>query len=366
MAGRRFTKTLWVLAFFLVVLVCSGLYFVIFAYRLPDIIVTDRLLGSVDLDQFLLEKESHFNDLKPGAQKKIIWEGPTKKNKTEYAVVYLHGFSATHREISPVPELVARDLEANLFLSRLPGHGRSSEAMAEPAVRDYLVSAVDAYEIGRRLGDKVILLGSSTGGTLATWLATFAPDLAALILLSPNFDPKNPLSKLLLLPGGAQLARFVEGQYYEWEPQNRVQEIYWTTRYPSSALVTMERVVSGVMKLDLSKVQVPILVVYSEDDQVVNPTATERAFARLGANKKEIAVFNSSADRFHHVLAGNILSPGTVEPLRNLIVDFIRRAKVRRVLNDCLKQGTEDDEDQRGQDGRDRKGDHPGGGDRLH
>jgi esterase/lipase len=346
MAGRCFTKALWSLAFLLAALVFSGLYFVFFAYRLRDIIISDSLLGSVDLDQFLLEKESRFIDLKPGAQKKIIWEDPTKKNKTEYAVVYLHGFSATHREIFPVPELVARDLGANLFLSRLPGHGRSSEAMAEPTVRDYLISAVDAYEIGRRLGDKVILLGSSTGGTLATWLATFAQDLAALILLSPNFDPKNPMAKLLLLPGGAKLARFVEGQYYEWEPQNRVQEIYWTTRYPSSALVTMEKMVSDVSKLDLSKVQVPILVVYSEDDQVVNPAETEKAFARLGAIKKEIVVFNSSADRFHHVLAGNILSPGTVEPLRKLIVDFIRRAKVRGPAKDCLKQGSEDDEDQ--------------------
>jgi pimeloyl-ACP methyl ester carboxylesterase len=203
MAGRRFTKTRWVLAFLLVALVCSGLYFVFFAYRVPDIIVSDPLLGSVVLDQFLL---------------------------------------------------------------------------------------------------------------------------------SPNFDPKNPMAKLLLLPGGAKLARFVEGQYYEWEPQNRVQEIYWTTRYPSSALVTMEIMVSGVSKLDLSKVQVPILVVYSEDDQVVNPAETEKAFARLGAIKKEIVVFNSSADRFHHVLAGNILSPGTVEPLRKLIVDFIRRAKARGVV----------------------------------
>ena len=46
-------------------------------------------------------------------------------------------------------------------------------------------------EAMRRLGDKVVIMGVSTGGTLAAWLAAQpgADDVLALVLLSPNFGP---------------------------------------------------------------------------------------------------------------------------------------------------------------------------------
>ena len=46
----------------------------------------------------------------PGAEKRIRWFQGKENSRTEFAVVYLHGFSATRQELAPVPELLATKL----------------------------------------------------------------------------------------------------------------------------------------------------------------------------------------------------------------------------------------------------------------
>jgi pimeloyl-ACP methyl ester carboxylesterase len=55
--------------------------------------------------------------------------------------------------------------------------------------------------IGRQLGNKVIIMGTSTGGTNALQLAAAYPnDVEALILLSPNIAINDPNAWLLNNP----------------------------------------------------------------------------------------------------------------------------------------------------------------------
>jgi esterase/lipase len=64
-----------------------------------------------------------------------VWANPDK-TKTPCAIVYLHGFSATRQETAPLSDLVAAQLGAYLYYTRLAGHGRGGEAMAEPYAND--------------------------------------------------------------------------------------------------------------------------------------------------------------------------------------------------------------------------------------
>ena len=81
----------------------------------------------------------------------------------------------------------------------------------------------------------------------------------------------------------------------------------------------MMKLVAGIHMLALSAIQVPTLVVYSEKDQVVNPRETRKTFQRLGSTEKKLVTFNSSADQSVQVLAGEIVSPGTVGAIRTQI-----------------------------------------------
>ncbi len=124
-----------------------------------------------NIDGYLKAKEGRYPDIVPGAEKLIVWNDAQEKKPTAYAVVYLPGYSATRQETAPLTELVARAIGANVFLARLAGHGRGADAMGEAETHDWLNDGVEAVEIGHRIGEKVILIGSSTGATLAIWLA---------------------------------------------------------------------------------------------------------------------------------------------------------------------------------------------------
>ena len=107
-------------------------------------------------------------------------------------------------------------------------------------------------------------------------------------------------------------------------PENKGHEQYWLTRYPVAALLPMMGMARLVRGLDLSKIRVPCLVIYSPRDQVIHIPSLEQAFNRMGCAQKQLVPFTGSADPGQHILAGDIFSPGTSRALSDLIVSFIR------------------------------------------
>ncbi|MEM6618684.1 MAG: alpha/beta hydrolase [Pseudomonadota bacterium] len=267
-----------------------------------------------DLDAWLTAREARFPDIRPGAQKRIVWRG-APGTRTPLAVVYVHGFSADAEEIRPVPDRVASALGANLFFTRLTGHGRTDgAAMAEPDMGDWMTDIAEAMEIGRRLGDRVLLITTSTGGTLAV-AGAFDPeigrDLAGVALVSPNFGPADPMADLATWPLARQWVPLLAGAERSWEPLNPEQGDHWNTRYPTTAVLPMMALVKYVRGLDLGDLRVPAFFVYSPDDQVVDAARTDAAYAAWAGPKGRIQprLEGRTADPFAHVIAGDILSP---------------------------------------------------------
>lgn len=279
-----------------------------------------------DLDQYLADSEAKYKDIVPGTEKTIIWANDLK-TKTPVSIVYLHGYSATRQETAPLSDELAAELGANLFYTRLSGHGRSNAAMDEPSINDWLNDTNEAFEIGKRLGDKVIVIGASTGGTLATWLAEQPNTDAVLayVLLSPNYGPRDPTSEFLTLPWARQLIPLVFGQEYSWEPTSVEHGTYWTHSYPSRALVTMMGLVDFVRKSDLQSIQTPILIMYSPNDTVVNSDKTAERVEQIGSPIKQVEVILQSGDPDNHMLAGDILAPTSTQAIKDIILDFILR-----------------------------------------
>jgi alpha-beta hydrolase superfamily lysophospholipase len=120
-----------------------------------------------DLDQYLAASEARYPDITANTEKIIIWAYPDKR-KTALSVIYPQGFSATRQETAPLSDEIAKQLGANLFYTRLTGHGRSGAAMAEASVNDWLNDSQEALQIGAQLGEHVVVIATSTGATLAT------------------------------------------------------------------------------------------------------------------------------------------------------------------------------------------------------
>lgn len=275
------------------------------------------------LDAWVKNSEAAYTDIKPGTGKEIVWNTP-EKTRTPWAVVYLHGFSASRLETAPVTDKVAKALGANAFHTRLSGHGRTGAAMAEANVQDWMADAIEAVRIGQTLGERVLMISCSTGATLATWLAT-SPEgakVAAHVFLSPNFGPKDKRADLVNGPWGQQLTQAILGDTRGWTPTDDAEANAWTTSYPTRAVYPMMAMVKHVRESDLSGFQKPLLVMYSPNDQVVDPVETEKAFTRVGSPLKTLEAVTYSTDKNQHVLAGQLKAPESVETVVASIVKW--------------------------------------------
>ncbi|EFL90034.1 carboxylesterase [Ahrensia sp. R2A130] len=277
-----------------------------------------------DIEGYLAKSEAAFTDIKPGAEKRIIWDSDIAKVQTDIAVVNIHGFSASSEEIRPVPDMVADRLQANLFFGRLAGHARSPDAMAEPSVNDWMNDTAEAIEIGRRIGKKVIIISTSTGGTLATWAATkpdLIKDVAGIVFISPNYAVQNASADILTLPWARQLVPVLAGAERSWEPMNAEQEKWWSTTYPTVAALPMKASIDHVRALPFEDIKVPALFMFHDDDGVVKSSVTREVAARWGGPAKIIAV-EDSTDTSKHVIAGAITSPENTQMAVDAIVEW--------------------------------------------
>jgi esterase/lipase len=270
-----------------------------------------------DLDAYLAAEEAKFADIIPTTEKQIIWAG-AKGAKTPLAVVYLHGFSATKHEIMPVADRVATSLGANLFYTRLSGHGRSPAALAEPRAGDWINDMAEALAIGRRLGDRVIVISTSTGGTLAAIAATdpvLSQDLAGIVFVSPNFGIDKTAAFLLNLPFVRYCGPLVAGAERSSDVRNADHAKFWTTRYPTVAAVPMQALVTHALAQDYTKAKLPALFIFALDDRVVQPRVTaDIADAWGGLHETYHPDLTDKDDPYHHVIAGDIMSPDQTAP----------------------------------------------------
>jgi pimeloyl-ACP methyl ester carboxylesterase len=252
-------------------------------------------MPGVPADARLLERyvagHEALHKLKPDNEARIIWANDSAKNRTGYVMVYLHGFSASQAEGDPVHKDLARKFKCNLYLSRLAEHGiDTSDAMVNLTVDKYWESAKEALAIGKQLGDTVILVGCSTGGTLALKLAAEYPDIRALILLSPNIAINDPNAWLANNPWGLQIARMVLGSKFvdSKKDSSDLYRQYWYYHYRLESVVALEELLESSMnKQTFQKVKQPTLLLYYYKDEVhqdstVKVSAMKEMFSQLG------------------------------------------------------------------------------------
>ena len=289
-----------------------------------------------DLDGWIADREA-FNDtaygLVPGTEQRIRWQEPGRR--TDYAVVYVHGFSATRQEIAPTAELVADRLGANLFETRLNGHGHETEPMAGVTAEGWIQNVVTALTIGEAIGDKLIVISASTGSTLTMALdgLPHLDNVEVLVMISPNFAPADPTAQWITRPFGKLLMKLVAGDTRTWQAHNDQQEIFWTTSYPSNAVVQVMRLVDYVQARLPARIDQQLLMFVSPDDTVVSPEAARAAFDAIEAPRKEWISVAKAGDPSSHILAGDILSPDTTEWVVAEIVEFVNGASARPALS---------------------------------
>lgn len=317
-------KLIWGL---MIVVTIAGLAFVMGPRTPVDTTITfDASAIGADPDAYLAGAEAKVAGIREGLAKEIVWAFPQSKAKTPFAVVYIHGFSASKGEVRPLPDKVAAALGANLFYTRLTGHGQDGAAMATASVNSWINDLAEAVAIGRAIGEKVIVMSTSTGGGLATWGATepgFFDGVSHTVFISPNFGVQASGAFVLTMPWGRQLLPFVAEKERSFEPMNELHGKYWTTRYPTEAVLPMAAITKVAASRPVEKATVPALFVISDQDKIVRPDITRLIEARWGGRHGLVTV-DKTGDPNNHVIAGDALSPETTDMLAEKVVAWIK------------------------------------------
>ncbi len=194
---------------------------------------------------------------------------------TAKAVLLIHGWTSSPYEM--------RELGSHLYQQghnvmgiRLAGHGTSSASFSQCSWTDWLHSARIGLAAARLLGNEVIVVGESMGGSLAVLLANEYPTwIEKLILCAPCFQIANrlaPFSRFRLVR--KLIPVFDSGPEPPW------MQGHWYTVVPTTGVAELVRAAAAARRSSRC-LKTATLIIQAANDAMVNPAGTYRFFKSL-------------------------------------------------------------------------------------
>jgi carboxylesterase len=228
----------------------------------------------------------------------IVGAEPFAMGQGSRAILFLHGWTSTPRELRGLAEKAA---QAGFHCQGplLRGHGTQLADLVPTRFPDYLAQAEQAYTALAKTHERVFVCGLSMGGLLGLELAARFP-VAGLILIAPFLIP---FGKTLGLPNRwligrvplpALLAKSAGGPIQE--PIAAQQHIAYHAM-PSASMVSVVQAARAMRPL-IPKVLCPTLILHDVHDQTSDFRGSERLLENLGAKDKTLVAF----ERGNHLI----------------------------------------------------------------
>ena len=279
------------------------------------------------LSDWLRDYEAQQPLVVEGGAARIRYHDMDHPAQTPFAFLGIHGFSACRQETAPITQRLANDFKANLIELRLAGHGLTEGGMTCPA-EDWLASVVDSYDLACRLGEQVILVGTSTGAPLACWAdrklqhdyrAPFAH-----LFMAPNFKINNPFDFLLTMPFAETIVPRLLGRTRSWTPESDAAARYWTSTYDIQAVIEMQKVVDWFRSQPAQAWTTPMAMMVMANDPTISAKMAKRVFRQWQTRDKAHLPILTEPDAIAHVFAGDIAGPARTEQTIKAFASFLR------------------------------------------
>ena len=200
----------------------------------------------------------------------------------------LHGFTGNPRSMRSLAEAMA-SAGFSVELPLLPGHGTHVDDMVPTRWDDWFRHVASTYADLAARTDRVVVLGLSMGGTLATALALAHPEIAGLVLVNAAVEPMAQEFRDLLTQM-AEVAEVMPAIGNDIALPGVTEGAYDAT--PLRALLSLGD--AGVaMAPRLSEITMPCLLLNSAQDHVVAPTAAEFFASRVAGPVERITLEKS-------------------------------------------------------------------------
>jgi carboxylesterase len=205
----------------------------------------------------------------------------------------IHGFTGNPSSMRGVAEAFAA-AGYHVELPRLPGHGTSVDDMLTTRWADWSGEVEAAYQRLSQRVDTVVVAGLSMGGTLTLWAATEHPEIAGIVCVNPAAQPQP-----------SEVVEMVEGMIAEGtevmpgigsdiaDPDVR-ESAYEGT--PLRCLLSLTNDGIGPVSERYADCQVPLLLITSRNDHVVDPVQSDYLAEAWGGPVERVLL-----DRSYHV-----------------------------------------------------------------
>ena len=203
------------------------------------------------------------------------------------AVLVIHGFCGGLWENEYLVNKLQQHRNLDVFAYTLPGHEKDFLGKI-----DYNEWIVDTEEHLKELLSKynrVILIGHSMGGVIASFLAT-KYRIKKLILISPAFDYFNFSQNIEDLKDIKSIVK--EKNNYAMYKDFATKLI----RYSPFVLNEFRKLVNEYKEC-VKNIECPTLIIHGTDDEIVKLKSSKEAFECIKSNKKYLKVFDGVKHR---------------------------------------------------------------------
>jgi carboxylesterase len=193
----------------------------------------------------------------------------------------VHGFTGSPQSIRPWAAALA-EAGLTVYAPRLPGHGTRWQDMARTRWEDWYGEVERSFESLRNRCERVFVCGLSMGGTLALRLAEeHSDELAGVIVVNASLGTDRADAKLLplarlFIPAFPGIADDIKAE--------GVHELGYD-KLPLKPAYSMSKAWT-LVRQDLGRIQVPMLVFRSRVDHVVPPISGK--YLLEGARSSEV------------------------------------------------------------------------------
>lgn len=202
----------------------------------------------------------------------------------------LHGFTGHPSSVVSLTDAL-RAAGYDVEMPLLPGHGTTVADMVPTRWSDWSAAAEAALDALRARCDRVVVAGLSMGGTLSLWLGTRHRELAGVIAVNPAAAPQPDDLIGALESMVEQGIETMPGIGSDIAQSGEVEQAYAET--PVAALVSLLRDGVAPLASAYATAQMPLLLVTSRQDHVVDPTQSDFLAERWGGRVERMMLESS-------------------------------------------------------------------------
>ena len=212
---------------------------------------------------------------------------------TAVGVLVLHGFTGNPSSMRAVADAMVA-LGHHVELPRLPGHGTVIEDMLGTTWADWSGEVAAAHDRLAGRADSIVVMGLSMGGSLTLWAGLEFTEVAGLVCVNPVTMPQ-PAEVIEMLAemvaDGTEVAPAIGGDIAD---AVAVEIAY--DGVPLRAMLSLMNDGLAPLTDRYGELTVPLLLLTSRQDHVVDPASSEHLAATYGGDVDHVWL-----ERSYHV-----------------------------------------------------------------